>query len=109
MQDREWREIFNGINFQGLSHENVIDRIKRTLNRKHPKIYKEWEKKQFDIDHLFLSQDNHIHNKCTLLHISACCGLGNIVRVLLKTGAEVNAVDHRYNKPSLHRLCEPKF
>lgn len=39
MHYREWKEIFNGINFQGLSHENVIDRIKSTLNRKRPSTY----------------------------------------------------------------------
>jgi ankyrin repeat protein len=88
-----------------LSHRNAIDRIKGILKRKRPSVYKEWKKKLFNINHLFSFKTKHIHNVCTLLHISACCGLENIVKVLLQMGAEVNAIDHKYQETSLHRVA----
>jgi len=106
MHDSEWKEILGGINSaQDLDDKNIINKIKEKLREKYPNVYKEWKKKLFNINHLFSFKTKHIHNVSTLLHISACCGLSNIVKVILKVGAEVNAVDHRYQDTSLHRVA----
>ncbi|MBD0391017.1 ankyrin repeat domain-containing protein, partial [Wolbachia endosymbiont of Pentalonia nigronervosa] len=97
MHDREWKEILNGINFQGLSCENVIDRIKeRLLASEHQdahNAYRQWERNSFDVNYLFPLQNEHIDGECTLLHLAASYGLKDVVKALLKIGAEINAKD----------------
>jgi len=97
MQDREWKEILNGINFQGFSHENVIDRIKeRLLASEHQdahNAYRKWEGSDFNVNYSFAFQSEHTNGECTLLHLAASYGLKDVVKALLKIGAEVNTTD----------------
>lgn len=91
MRDEEWKKILDVV--QDLNNESIISIIKETLGAKYQDVYKAWRGGGFNLDHKFQFYSRNIESQCTLLHISAYYGVGNVVKTLLKNGANVNVVD----------------
>lgn len=109
MQNREWKAILktinNEINFAQIFNQtenNIIDIIKSKLRKNHPNTYSKWQASDFDVNYLFSFQEQHIYNKCTLLHISAYYGLENIVNALLKLDEIDVHTTNKYRVTPLH-------
>jgi len=97
----KWKEILDDISAaQNLSYQSIIDRIKEKLSAEYQDIYEGWKKSGFSVNYPFPFQNGDIHNKCTLLHISAYCGSGDILNILLEE-IDLNAEDE-YKALSLH-------
>lgn len=86
----KWQKIFDAI--RDLSNQDIIDKIKAVLEAEYSSIYIEWEKSNFDINHLFTFLYGYTNNKCTLLHISAYFGLENVINIQLAAkDVDINA------------------
>ncbi|MBD0391719.1 ankyrin repeat domain-containing protein [Wolbachia endosymbiont of Pentalonia nigronervosa] len=115
MHYRKWQWILNKIKSALDSHRsdvaerksaqnfNIIDEIKEKLMEKRPDVYVKWKIKKFDINYLFPFKNGYENNLCTLLNISVCYNLVEVVNALLAVeGINVNAVDYRYGATPLH-------
>lgn len=107
MRSGEWKKILSEINsLQGLNLHNIIGTIKGKLKVRHRSIYREWEKKQFNVNYQFPFQSEYVNNECTLLHIAANFGLENIANALIAVeGVDVNALDGVCGSTSLHQAA----
>ncbi|WP_264328988.1 ankyrin repeat domain-containing protein [Wolbachia endosymbiont (group A) of Andrena hattorfiana] len=76
---------------EGLSKDNVIDKIKEKL-KKYPEEYKKWEEAGFDVDYLFEIKDDTLiaYDRFTLLHLAVLCGYEKIVNLLIENDASVD-------------------
>jgi len=114
MQNREWKTILNIINNEinfaqifnqtenNITKNNIIDIVKSKLRKNYPGTYNKWQASDFDVNYLFSFQEQHIYNKCTLLHISAYYGLENIVNALLKLEKIDIHTTNKYRVTPLH-------
>ncbi|MBD0391016.1 ankyrin repeat domain-containing protein [Wolbachia endosymbiont of Pentalonia nigronervosa] len=109
MQNGDWKTILNTINNEinfaqifNQTENNIIDIIKSKLRKNHPDTYNKWQISDFDVNYLFSFQEQHIYNKCTLLHISAYYGLENIVNALLKLEKIDVHTTNKYRVTPLH-------
>lgn len=114
MQNGDWKTILNTINNEinfaqifnqtenNITKNNIIDIIKSKLRKNYPGTYNKWQISDFDVNYLFSFQEQHIYNKCTLLHISAYYGLENIVNALLKLEKIDVHTTNKYRVTPLH-------
>nr|WP_253308946.1 hypothetical protein [Rickettsia endosymbiont of Ceutorhynchus assimilis] len=59
MNYEQWKRMLSAVDKEeGLSKDNVIDKIKEEL-KKYPEEYKKWEEAGFDVDYLFEIEDVH--------------------------------------------------
>ncbi|QOD38034.1 ankyrin repeat domain-containing protein [Candidatus Wolbachia massiliensis] len=76
-----------------LNENNVIDKIKKKLEKKDPDAYQGWDYNQFNINHTF-------NDQYTLLYIAAMNGSAKIAELLMNKGAD-NVADE-YGWTPLH-------
>lgn len=82
--------------------DNLISQIKEQLALNNRSAYEEWKAHGFNVNCMFLI---NVGYECTLLHIAACYGLGDVASVLLKKGARVDASDD-YGKTPLYLAAD---
>ncbi|WP_265015482.1 ankyrin repeat domain-containing protein [Wolbachia endosymbiont (group A) of Anoplius nigerrimus] len=92
---------------EGLSKDNVIERIKERLEAEGKGEYEKWGKADFNVNHLFETDDTlpswFSCDKLTLLHSAARNNLGNVADVLSKVeGIDVNAAAKNPEYTPLH-------
>jgi len=72
--------------------------------------YKEWEGKGFDINHLFHYQEpGYASYTFTLLHAAAGCNMMNVVKALVKAGADINATEDVFKRTPLHWAARSNY
>ncbi|QWE33115.1 MULTISPECIES: ankyrin repeat domain-containing protein [unclassified Wolbachia] len=77
-----------------LNENNIIERVKEELEKEDPDTYKKWQDNGFNINYTFDDQS-------TLLHIAARNDLVKIAELLIKKGANVDAVN-KVKRTPLH-------
>ncbi|WP_265017009.1 ankyrin repeat domain-containing protein [Wolbachia endosymbiont (group B) of Endotricha flammealis] len=73
-----------------LNKDNIIKKIQEELKKQNQDLYQEWEKGNFDVNHVF---DMYPYEKWTLLIIAAENGYKKTVGFLIGAKADVNAKD----------------
>ncbi|MFP3020040.1 MAG: ankyrin repeat domain-containing protein [Wolbachia sp.] len=101
MDLKQWERILSTINDDSdLSGNDVVEKIKKKLQEIDLRVYQEWEKKKFDINHRFSQPDKYNMNGFTLLHVAASwCTDEKVVQALLDKGANVNVQDRYWCTP----------
>ncbi|WP_353283668.1 hypothetical protein [Wolbachia endosymbiont (group A) of Pogonocherus hispidulus] len=80
MDLKQWERILSTINDDSdLSGNDVVEKIKKKLQEIDLRVYQEWEKKKFDINHRFSQPDKYDMNEFTLLHIAVQCSDEKVV------------------------------
>lgn len=104
MDLKQWERILSTINDDSdLSGNDVVEKIKKKLQEIDLRVYQEWEKKKFDINHRFSQPDKYNMNGFTLLHVAASwCTDEKVVQALLDKGANVNVQDGYGKTPLYH-------
>lgn len=109
MRYKKYRQILDRINSdpklnrQDTEDQYVIGAIKEILKAEHPDVYKEWEGKEFDVNHLFHYQEpGYASYTFTLLHAAASCNMMNVVKALVKAGADINATEDVFKRAPLY-------
>lgn len=92
------KQILSIVNRENdLNGNNIVEKIKEQLKKRSPYTYEEWEKKNFDINHLF-SYDSE--KESTLLHIGCLDNQENVVNALLAVdGINVDLQDKDERTP----------
>ncbi|WP_264688090.1 ankyrin repeat domain-containing protein [Wolbachia endosymbiont (group A) of Sympetrum striolatum] len=106
MNYEQWKRMLSAVDKEeGLSKDNVIDKIKEEL-KKYPEEYKKWEEAGFDVDYLFEIEDDTLiaYDRFMLLHSAAKNGHADVVNALIQNGANVNAEDNFKSTP-LHNAA----
>ncbi|WP_353286760.1 ankyrin repeat domain-containing protein [Wolbachia endosymbiont (group A) of Anthophora plumipes] len=107
MNYEQWKRMLSAVDKEeGLSKDNVIDKIKEEL-KKYPEEYKKWEEAGFDVDYLFEIKDDTLiaYDRFMLLHSAAKNGHADVVNALIQNRANVNAEDNFKSTP-LHDAAE---
>ncbi|TNK94684.1 hypothetical protein OUY_00430 [Wolbachia endosymbiont of Leptopilina clavipes] len=73
-----------------LNKDNIIKKIQEELKKQNQDLYQEWEKGNFDVNHVF---DIYPYEKWTLLIIAAENGYKKTVGFLIGAKADVNVRD----------------
>ncbi|WP_425384463.1 ankyrin repeat domain-containing protein [Wolbachia endosymbiont (group B) of Eupithecia inturbata] len=73
-----------------LNKDNIIKKIQEELKKQNQDLYQEWEKGNFDVNHVF---DIYPYEKWTLLIIAAENGYKKTVGFLIGAKADVNVID----------------
>ncbi|WP_264687180.1 ankyrin repeat domain-containing protein [Wolbachia endosymbiont (group B) of Rhopobota naevana] len=73
-----------------LNKYNIIEKIQEELKEQNQDLYQEWEKGNFDVNHVF---DIYPYEKWTLLIIAAENGYKKTVGFLIGAKADVNVID----------------
>ncbi|WP_264377999.1 MULTISPECIES: ankyrin repeat domain-containing protein [unclassified Wolbachia] len=81
-----------------LNKDNIIKKIQEELKKQNQDLYQEWEKGNFDVNHVF---DMYPYEKWTLLIIAAENGYKKTVGFLIGAKADVNAKDG-FDRTALH-------
>ena len=75
---------------EDLNKDNIIQKIQEELKEQDQDLYQEWEKGNFDVNHVF---DTLLYEKWTLLIIAAKNGYKKTVGFLIGAKADVNVID----------------
>ncbi len=108
MNYKQWEEILSTVNKEGnLSKDNIIEKIREKLSQ-YSDEYKEREKADFGVNHLYAINDlsnlfwGKKKDECTLLHLTARNNLENVTEALLGVeGIDVN-VKNQDDETPLH-------
>ncbi|MFP3027290.1 MAG: ankyrin repeat domain-containing protein [Wolbachia sp.] len=101
------KQILSIVNRENdLNGNNIVEKIGKQLQERELSTYKEWEKKNCDINYKFSNNNYYGKEELTLLSVAFLDNQENVVKALLAVkGIDVNLQDV-YGKAPLHLAIE---
>ncbi|BET35285.1 MULTISPECIES: ankyrin repeat domain-containing protein [unclassified Wolbachia] len=101
------KQILSIVNRENdLNGNNIVEKIGKQLQERELSTYKEWEKKNCDINYKFSNNNYYGKEELTLLRVAFLDNQENVVKALLAVkGIDVNLQDV-YGKAPLHLAIE---
>lgn len=100
-----FKNVLGAVSEKNCNKNNIIEEIKRELQRRYYDFYQEWKRNNFDINYqICIRHGNNVIKNTTLSHLAIDCKCENIVELLIENGASVNAIKDEYNSDGRYTL-----